>query len=278
MEPIGNAVVHEAVRLAAKIKALEAAYSQVLPACQPFVVRLDGVAFKTYTGGMEKPFDARFTRAMTLTARDMLDRTGARTAFCQSDEITLVFGAENEMLYGGRVTKIESVLASMAGVRFNHHIARIIDPPNEACEGTAFFDARVFSVPDAVTAMESVYWRHKFDLRRNAVNAIGCALLGHKAMAGTPMKSVLEMLLSEHKIDPFTAFPKSAVWGVFLKKEEFAGMGYNPIRRREVPCVRHRVTGRTFDWEGTESERTELVMNKLWTAEHPVSVDPIVFT
>lgn len=283
MEPIGTAVAHEAVHLATKIKALEAAYAQALPSCRPYVVRLDGVAFKNFTSGMEKPFDPRFTRAMILTARDLLDRSGARTAFCQSDEITLVFGAEdvsNEMLYGGRVTKIQSVLASMAGVRFNHHISRITKWPNElvakkVSDGGAFFDARVISVPDAITAMESVYWRHKFDLRRNAVNAIGCSVLGHEAMAGAPMKSVLKALLEQHNLDPFAAFPKAAVWGVFLKKEEFAGTGYNPLKKIEVPCVRHRVIGRTFDWEGTEAERTEMIMSKLWRSSHPCSVELI---
>ena len=47
-------------QLAARVKAWEAATTDlaVPPDC-PFVVRLDGVAFRTYTSGLVKPFDQR---------------------------------------------------------------------------------------------------------------------------------------------------------------------------------------------------------------------------
>ena len=40
---------------------------------------------------MERPFDARMTRAMTDTAEDLARETNAAAAFVQSDEIYLLW-------------------------------------------------------------------------------------------------------------------------------------------------------------------------------------------
>lgn len=45
--------------LGAEIKSWEAASETVMPSDRPFVIRLDGVAFRNYTKGMTKPFDSR---------------------------------------------------------------------------------------------------------------------------------------------------------------------------------------------------------------------------
>lgn len=284
-------MLHEAALLADKIKSFEKTFSLVLPASQPYVVRLDGVSFKRLTTGMAKPFDPRFIRAMLLTARDLLENSFARTAFCQSDEITLVFGPESNQhnyMYGGRISKIGSVLASMASARFNHHIASFPDSvwyenpplphPQVLCkvkEGKAFFDARVFSVPDSLPAMESVNWRHKFDCRRNAVNSVGFHVLGHMAMEKLPMSQVLLELKHNYNIDPFTAFSKAAMFGVFLKKIQYEGYGINPLTGEKVSCIRTTVEARSFDWEGTAQERSDLVMDKFWQPHHPRSLEAI---
>lgn len=283
--------MHEAALLADKIKSFEKAYSLVLPALQPYIVRLDGVSFKRFTTGMAKPFDPRFTRAMLLTARDLLENSCARTAFCQSDEITLVFGPETTQLnymYGGRTPKIGSVLASMASARFNKHISlftdstwydepAISDPKciTKVKEGLAYFDARVFSVPDNLSAMESVHWRHKFDCRRNAVNSVGFHILGHLAMENMPMTQVVQELKEKHNIDPFSAFSKAAMFGAFLKKVQYQGTGFNPITGETVSCIRSKVEARSFDWEGSEQERADLVMDKFWQPYHPASLEKI---
>lgn len=45
--------------LGARIKGWEAASETAMPPDRPFVIRLDGVAFRNYTKGMTKPFDPR---------------------------------------------------------------------------------------------------------------------------------------------------------------------------------------------------------------------------
>jgi len=284
--------MHEAALLGDKIKALERSFSQSIPAGLPYIVRLDGVSFKKFTQPMAKPFDPRFTLAMSLTARDLLERSSARTAFCQSDEITLVFAGEplqNQIMYSGRTDKIVSVLASMASARFNYHIKGIQDdqwlqspaiPDVKALsrikDSTAFFDARVFSLPDESTAAEVVQWRHKYDCRRNVINSVGFHVLGHKQMQDQPIGSVLDRLLKEHEINPFRDYPAVAIFGVFMKKIQYESTGYNPKTSEHVPCLRSKVEARTFDWEPTGTQQAvEMVLSKFWRPSDPPSVQPI---
>lgn len=150
-----------------RVQALQSEYELTLPANQPYIIRLDGVAFRNYTVGMEKPFDRRFTRAMILTARDLMERCVARTGYVQSDEISLLFAGEPtilQIMYGGRVQKIVSVMAAMAAARFNWHIAHQpweISTKNSNLSmiervkgGCAWFDARIFSAPNEIMAGE----------------------------------------------------------------------------------------------------------------------------
>lgn len=257
--------------LADKIKGLEKAYEMVLNPLQPFVVRLDGVSFKNFTAPLNKPFDYRFTKTMMLTTADLFDRTRPRTAFCQSDEITLVFPAEptvSSMMYGGRVNKICSVIASMASARFNHHARSLLQNNDDS----AWFDARVFSVPDDKTAMEAIWWRHKLDMRRNVINSIGHHKLGHARTDNLQMNELINKLRVECNVDPFNDFEPEAIYGVFFKKIQYNSTGYNPLTKETLPCVRTRVKGRTFDWAESEKERTEMVMDRFWQPHHPQSI------
>lgn len=161
----------EAEALAQRIQTLQLEYEQTLPAHQPYVIRLDGVAFRNYTSGLHKPFDARFTLAMQLTTRDLMERCAARTGYCQSDEISLVFAPETtpmQIIYAGRVQKIASVMASWAAARFNWHMGRAdwssVDEivRKRIHAGMGVFDARVFATIDDVMAAEGMRIMIKF--------------------------------------------------------------------------------------------------------------------
>jgi len=103
-----------------------------------FIVRLDGRAFSKFCTGLKKPFDENFIKAMTNTMNDLVEEFSAITGYCHSDEISLVFprlysieeynqkcNANLDIpvhMFGGRLQKICSVIASYASVRFNHHL------------------------------------------------------------------------------------------------------------------------------------------------------------
>ncbi|KAI8825019.1 tRNAHis guanylyltransferase-domain-containing protein [Fimicolochytrium jonesii] len=82
-----------ATGLADKIKVIEKNLDPLVPNDKPYVIRLDGVAFSTFTKGIVKPFDVRLTEAMVNTTVDLVQRFNPVLGYTQSDEISLVFPA-----------------------------------------------------------------------------------------------------------------------------------------------------------------------------------------
>lgn len=260
----------------AGIKASEAKWELLLPKHLPFVIRLDGVSFKRFTAGLQKPFDVRFTRAILATAMDLVERTAARMAFCQSDEITLVYppastggggGGESlsldeaELFYGGRTQKIVSVVAGMASALFNRHFESQAGNSMIA----AYFDARCFSVNSAEEAVDVLWWRHALDCRRNAINAIAQSHFSHKSLQGLAIQDVLRKLHSK-SLDIHRDYPRENVFGVFIKRVQVEHRGLNPLTGEHVACQRVRIQGRSFDWK-KEQRDASFVMDRFWTAD-----------
>ena len=263
--------------LAEKIKLLEGQFESKLATGKPFVVRLDGVAFRTFTKTLQKPFDPRFTQAMIQTTMDLAQKFHSLTSFCQSDEITLIIGNEEgpnpTAFYNNRVSKIVSVIASFAGVRFNWHLSKA--GVSLHSDNLPFFDARAFSA-DYQTAADAVYWRHKYDCRRNAINSIGFHKLSHKETVNVSLPKVVAKL-AENGIDVYQHFPKSALYGVFVKKIMKDHVGMNPKTGEQIIVQRSRIEPRVFDWNGSPEERTDFVSRKLWIDSDPKSQEDLEF-
>lgn len=286
MAPLSTIRGIDAEAIATRTKQLEEPWEMTLPSGQPYLIRLDGVAFRTFTEGLKKPFDARLTRAMILTTRDLLERCMARLAYCQSDEISLLFAPEptpNQIVYGGRNLKIASVFASMASARFTMHMRRMDWEGEPVPERTmkrilnheAWFDGRVFSAPSECMAMEAIYWRHALDGRRNAINMIAHTHFPHRQLQGVSLGRVIEML-STNNVDPFKDFPPAAIYGAFLKKAQYPHMGFNPKTGVTVPTVRSRVEARSFDLEGlSQDDKLDISFGKYWSPSHPASLQAI---
>jgi tRNA(His) guanylyltransferase len=155
-----------------RMKSYEAAEAQrLLPADLPVLVRIDGRRFSRFTRGFRKPFDPALTGAMRETCRILVEETRARIGYVQSDEISLVLQRrhENDALpFSGRSQKIASTCASLATALFIRALHR--SHPEMALEGLPSFDARAWSVPDAMEAVNAVLWRIQ-DARKNGVSA-----------------------------------------------------------------------------------------------------------
>ena len=274
-----------AEKLAKKIKSLEANCEQVLLAGLPYVLRLDGNSFKNYTAGLVKPFDGRLTLAFVRTMNDLIRHSNAVTGFTQSDEITLVFHAEPlqaNMSFAGRVSKIVSVYSSMAAARFNYYMGSFDwrDRPGEVQDrmrgGHAFFDGRVFSVPDDLTAMQALYWRHKMDCRRNAIHSIGIHAFDHKVLHGLSLRETSELLKRERSIDIAVDIPKVFLYGVFAKRSLTCGQGKNPLTGEVTAVMRSKVDNRIFDWShGGTQDKIDLAIAKFWSEGDPSSVESL---
>lgn len=97
------------------------------------VLRLDGRGFSRFTERrFDKPFDPVFADHMVAVAQSLLTETGARYAYTESDEISLLFDPRFD-LFGRGVEKLVSVSAGIASAVFTHAVGE-----------PAHFDSRVW--------------------------------------------------------------------------------------------------------------------------------------
>jgi tRNA(His) guanylyltransferase len=95
----------------------------------PVLARLDGRSFHSFTKGLKRPYDERLTGLMVETTQ-LVQETNARCGYTQSDEITLVWLAEeweSDIFFAGKLQKMNSILASMTTAFFNRLM------PTNAC-------------------------------------------------------------------------------------------------------------------------------------------------
>lgn len=164
------------------------------------VIRIDGKAFHTYTRGLDKPFDLKLMDDMSTTAQFLCEEImGAKYAYAQSDEISILMTdfdrIKTEAWFDGNVQKITSVTASMATAKFNE-----LRPGK-----LAFFDARVFVIPDPVEVANYFVWRQK-DATRNAISMAAQAHFSHRALQGKSASQMQEMLFQDAGVN-FNDYP-----------------------------------------------------------------------
>lgn len=136
----------------------------------PVVIRVDGKGFSKWTKKkkLARPFDPLLTESMQLAMKDTASNIeGCVFAYTQSDEMTFVLrndqSLESEPWFGNRLQKICSVVASMVTYHFNKYwFAMDNSPP-------AYFDARVFTVPDLDEAANALVWRQN-DATKNSIS------------------------------------------------------------------------------------------------------------
>lgn len=184
----------------------------------PVICRLDGIAFHSFTTGLERPYDKRLSMLMIEVAEFLLQHFGADVAYTQSDEITLGWHLDDydtELFCGGRIQKLNSHLASKTSVRFNKLLPKFI--PEKANEEPSF-DARVFSVPNLVEATNQFLWREQ-DASKNSISMAARAYFSHNQVMNKNGSEMQEMLFQEKKIN-WNDYPNFFKRGTFLVKRK----------------------------------------------------------
>ena len=210
--------------------------SRTLPPGLPYYARIDGRGFSKFTRSMQRPFDPRMTAAMIATAKHLVGSTGARIGYMQSDEISLVWldnAPESEPLFGSKVHKLTSVLASLAAASFQHELRQSFnsETAQELCGMLPHFDARVFSLPNTGEAANAILWR-TLDARKNAVSMATRAFYPATAMHGADQSTMLRML-ADKGID-FEAYPDSFKFGTWLRRA-FFDRAHSDEQRAAIP-------------------------------------------
>lgn len=155
----------------------------------PIMVRLDGRGFSKFTKDMEKPFDANFAECMKSAAVECLKECNALVAYTGSDEITLIIPPFSNY-FGGRKSKIETILASTATAAF---IVRLAELMPKKVLGLPKFDARAWQYPNEELCIDSLLWRES-DCTRNSLSMVCQKYFTQKQLEGAGFTKQHDML------------------------------------------------------------------------------------
>jgi len=161
------------------------------------IIRLDGKAFHTYTRGFERPYDLRLMRVMDNTAIALCENIqNVKYAYVQSDEISLLLtdfeDIKTDAWFGGNIQKMSSVSASIATAHFNNGMyldEEILAPMSKV----AYFDSRVFSIPDRMEVFNYFTWRQQ-DATRNSIQMGAQKLYKQKQLDGKNTSDLQELM------------------------------------------------------------------------------------
>jgi len=161
----------------------------------PICARLDGKCFSKFTRGLERPYDIRMSNLMIETTKFLVEETNAIVGYTQSDEISLIFYSDtykNQVWHNGRIHKMTSVLASMATAFFNKRINDFIPSKSEL----AFFDCRVWNVPNKIEATNTILWREQ-DATKNSISMAANNFYKTSQLHNKNGKDQMEMLFEK---------------------------------------------------------------------------------
>jgi tRNA(His) guanylyltransferase len=162
----------------------------------PVIARIDGRTFKSFTRGMERPFDGVFARAMLNTTVSLVEDTGACMGYTQSDEITLAWYSDNhksQIWFDGRVCKIVSQLAAQATLIFYRRVLTLM--PQYASRMPTF-DARAWNVPNLTEGANAFLWR-EWDATKNSITMAASHYFSHKDLHGKNGSQKQDMLMEK---------------------------------------------------------------------------------
>lgn len=181
--------------LGERMKRYEVATRVLLPLKTHTILRVDGRAFHSYLRGAQKPYDAQFANDMGHVAKALCEEiTGAVFAYCQSDEISVLFTDTKkpgtEPWFGGVAAKQISMAAAVATYALNQ-----CRPGKRA-----LFDARVFTVADSAEVANYFIWRQR-DAVRNSISMAAQAYFSHRELQGVTSAEMQDMLFTKHGVN-----------------------------------------------------------------------------
>jgi len=188
---------------------------------------------------------------------------------------------QSKVLYGGRVQKIVSYTAGLASVAFLSHIkAETYDPNTEQklidilSKSHAYFDSRVFSVPNNAEILNNVLWRHKFDYRRNSISSLARHHFSTKELHGLHGGEQLAKML-EKGVDWHT-HPGWYKWGSFIKKQLYKVELPNPKTGEQIVAIRTKIVKKSFAMDQFSSEHIYFLLSRYFD-ENEKDVETVNF-
>ena len=255
------------------IKSWEKSTEYVLDSKLPVVIRLDGRAFHTFTKNFHHPFDAILHRAFVDTTKALMQESGACYGYTQSDEITLVLhpNVENDsqLIFGGRVQKLVSCLASFASVTFNSLLEK------SGCaifngKKYATFDCRAFNAPSIENACKAVEWREQ-DASKNSVQAYARSFFSSNQLHGKNDYEQRNMIVASGN-SSWESLSDNQKYGTAIQRR----LVKKPFTTEELESLPEKHQAR-FATAGSTFERNELHVLKIASVRYFKNPVDVVF-
>jgi len=236
--------------LGTRMKEYEKMSESVISPNDHLIMRIDGHKFSKFTKNMKKPFDDIFSKAMELASIDLLQEFNAYTVYVQSDEITLLLPSlmntdkhkgQNAPKWGhtsgGRTQKLASLVAGFCTMSFNKHFNKMLDYDiygeygNGSDEerkywdmmrqkvGTAWFDCRVFGVPNDEEAFNAFMFRNR-DAEKNSRSMYASTFCSHKELQHKTGPEQVQFCKEKTGKD-WELIHDRYKFGIFVKKETY---------------------------------------------------------
>jgi len=159
----------------------------------PVILRVDGVAFHTFTRGFNRPFDQLIIDSMVGTTQTIARKIqGFKCAYTQSDEVSILITDYDTIETCGwfnyNKSKIESVTAGLMTAYFQNEKFK------EYTNITPYFDCRAFNIPRE-DVVNYFLWRYK-DWERNSLSMYCSSFFSHKELHGKNRAAQHELLYS----------------------------------------------------------------------------------
>jgi tRNA(His) 5'-end guanylyltransferase len=130
---------------------------------------------------------------MVAVTKFLVEETNARCGYTQSDEISLVWLTEDpdaEIFFGGKLTKMVSVVGALATAQFNKLLPEVLP---EKADQLPVFDNRVWEVPVHFEAANYFVWREQ-DATRNSISMAARSFYSHEECHGKNSSELQEMI------------------------------------------------------------------------------------
>ena len=208
------------------------------------IAHIDGRSFsKMIKNKFEKPFDEQFVYLMNETACYLASNVqGVQFAYVQSDEISLIIKKtepNGDIFFGGRLCKMQSIIASLATAKFNqlmtvYNITKnnyfftredtadtiydIVDAVDVITNSPLYqFDCKVWDVDNANDAMAWLLFRN-IDCIRNSKQQTAQTYILHKELVGLHTDEQIALLKERLGID-WNKYKDELKYGRFVYRE-----------------------------------------------------------
>jgi len=204
-----------------RMKQYENAFKLTMPIRLPVAIRLDGIAFHTFTRGLDKPFDKEMHDAMVHATVAVCERAqNAVLGYTQSDEISVLLidykTLNTQAWLGNHVQKIISHSASRATLAFTRYAW---ENNVDKLKGETIFDSRVWVLPKDEVANYFI-WRQTSDCARNSVSGLAQAHFSQKQLYRKKRDDMIKMVKDEKGID-WNELEHWKKYGTVVVKEQF---------------------------------------------------------